>query len=114
MGQVDGLRALAEETNSARADRLASQEVLGVESTEELIAHLAAVTPADLQRVARDYLAPERGAGVYLGRSIADKILAARRDDGSSAIGSYAHQKKIGYWTPTAPLFKDALLPEWG
>ena len=57
---------------------------------------------------------PARGAGVELGRSVADRILAARRDDGSGTPGNYAYQKKISFWQPTAPLFKDALLPEWG
>ena len=66
-GQVEGLRALAEETNAARADRLAAQELLGVEPIEELAGRLSAVTPADLQRVARDYLQPERAVTVVVG-----------------------------------------------
>lgn len=59
-GQIEGLRALADETNAARADRLAGQQLLGGETTEELLARLSEVTPADVQRVARDYLQPER------------------------------------------------------
>lgn len=65
--QVEGLRALADETNAARADRLASQEVIGVELTEELVARLSDVTPADVMRVARDYLQPERTLIVIVG-----------------------------------------------
>ncbi len=69
-GQVEGLRALAEETNDARGDRLASREVLGTEPTDELIARLSEVTPADLQRVAREYLQPERTLVAIVGPPI--------------------------------------------
>lgn len=65
--QVEGLRALSDETNAARADRLASQEVIGVELTEELVARLSEVTPADVMRVARDYLQPERALIAIVG-----------------------------------------------
>jgi predicted Zn-dependent peptidase len=60
VGQIDGLRALAEETNAARAERLAAEAILGIESTEELIRAVGSVTPGDVQRVAREYLRPER------------------------------------------------------
>jgi len=67
VGQVEGLRALADETNAARAERLASQEMRSSESTEELVARLASVNPSDIQRVARDYLRPERALTAIVG-----------------------------------------------
>ncbi len=63
---------------------------------------------ADLQK------APGRDAGAELGRFSADRLLAARRDDGSAKIGKYAYKKNQGLWQPTAPHYRDALLPEWG
>jgi predicted Zn-dependent peptidase len=65
--QIEGQRALEDETNAARAERLANQEVLGEESTAELVARLSEVTPADLQRVAREYLQPERALTAIVG-----------------------------------------------
>jgi len=37
-----------------------------------------------------------------------------RSDDGSANVGLYSHKKNYASWVPTPPLFKDALLPEWG
>ena len=67
VGQVEGLRALSDETNAARAERLAAQEVLGAESTDELTARLSEVTPADIQRIIRDYLRPQRALIAIVG-----------------------------------------------
>src|SRR5204862_6835346 len=47
--------------------RLASQEMRTSESTEELVARLAGVNPSDIQRVARDYLRPERALTAIVG-----------------------------------------------
>jgi len=66
-GQIQGQRALEDETNAARADRLANQEVLGEEPTDELLARLSEVTPADVQRIAREYLQPERALTAIVG-----------------------------------------------
>ena len=52
--------------------------------------------------------------GVELGRHVADRILASRANDGSDRVGRYCFTEKPGFWVPTAPHFKDALLPEWG
>lgn len=63
---------------------------------------------ADLPRT------PGRDAGAELGRFMADRMLESRRDDGSSKTGKYAYKKIAGSWQPTAPQFRDALLPDWG
>jgi membrane-associated phospholipid phosphatase len=52
--------------------------------------------------------------GARLGRLVADRMLQARRHDGSSEAGSYSFKRNPGSWQPTAPHFKDALLPGWG
>jgi hypothetical protein len=57
---------------------------------------------------------PGRDAGAELGRAMADRMLEARKGDGSDNVGTYTHKNKVGLWQPTAPLFKNALLPKWG
>jgi hypothetical protein len=56
--------------------------------------------------------ARERGAG--LGRYVADRIVESRRDDGATQAGKYSYKDFPGAWRPTAPNYRDALLPEWG
>lgn len=58
--QIAGRQILADERNSARASRLASQEVLGTEPTEEFVRRIRTVTPQDVLRVAQMYLDPTR------------------------------------------------------
>lgn len=65
--QIAGRQILADETNSARASRLASQQVLGTESTEEFVRRIREVTPADVLRVAREYLEPDHSVLVAVG-----------------------------------------------
>ncbi|MSU77418.1 MAG: phosphatase PAP2 family protein [Gemmataceae bacterium] len=55
-----------------------------------------------------------REQGVSLGRHVAERILAARQDDGSMATGRHELRKTLGAWQPTVPNFHDALLPAWG
>lgn len=66
-GNIAGRQVLADETNSARASRLASREILGSESIEEFVRRIHEVTPADIQRVAQAYLDPERALVVLVG-----------------------------------------------
>lgn len=60
ISQIAGRQILADETNSARAMRLASQRVLGTESTEEYVQRVRQVTASDVQRVTQTYVDPER------------------------------------------------------
>jgi hypothetical protein len=57
---------------------------------------------------------PGRDGGADLGRFMADRILDARSDDGADKPGKYEHKRKLGCWLPTAPQYRDALLPDWG
>jgi zinc protease len=66
IAQISGRQILADETNSARAQRLASQRTLGTESTEEYVRRIRAVTPADVQRVAQTYIDPDRSVIVVV------------------------------------------------
>lgn len=69
---------------------------------DELAASLAAIADG----AAKD-------AGVALGQSIADQILALRAADGSDAVVPYTPGTEPGDWQPTPPAFAPALLPQW-
>jgi predicted Zn-dependent peptidase len=65
--QIAGRQILADETNAALAGRLASQEILGTESTEEFVRRIRQVTPDDILRVADAYLDPDHSLLVVVG-----------------------------------------------
>jgi predicted Zn-dependent peptidase len=67
ISQIAGQQILADEGNAARASRLASQEILGTEPTEEFVRRIRQVIPADVQRVAQTYLDPDRALLVVVG-----------------------------------------------
>ncbi len=56
---------------------------------------------------------PAETAGVAWGRSVADAILALRADDGSDTVVGFNGPEGANWWTPTAPAFAAALLPQW-
>jgi hypothetical protein len=54
-----------------------------------------------------------KDAGIALGESIADQILALRAADGSTAVLPYTPGTDPGDWQPTPPAFAPALMPHW-
>jgi hypothetical protein len=54
-----------------------------------------------------------KNAGIALGHSIADQILALRAVDGSTAVVPYTPGTEPGDWQPTPPAFAPALMPHW-
>jgi zinc protease len=60
ISQIAGQQVVADEGNAARASRLASEEILGTESTEEFVRKLRQVTPEAVQAVAQRYLDLDR------------------------------------------------------
>ncbi len=55
-----------------------------------------------------------RDDGADFGRFVADKMLESRRGDNSDWESRFDYKREPGFWQPTAPLFKEALLPHWG
>jgi hypothetical protein len=55
-----------------------------------------------------------RDQGAELGRSIADKMLEARKTDNADLESKFGYKNEPGKWQPTAPQFQQALLPHWG
>lgn len=56
---------------------------------------------------------PPEDAGVALGQSVADRILAIRSADGANDTVAYASGSQPGDWVPTPPGLLPALLPQW-
>ncbi len=52
--------------------------------------------------------------GVALGRSVAERMLAWRANDGSDRKGPFVSESGPGLWEPTPPDFAPPLLPHWG
>src|SRR4051812_16982182 len=56
---------------------------------------------------------PSEDAGVALGNLVADRMLALRASDGSTAVVIYPPGTAPGLWQPTPPAFAASLLPQW-
>ena len=54
-----------------------------------------------------------RDDGLALGRSVADRMLAWRANDGSARKGPVVAESAPGLWEPTPPDFTPPLLPHW-
>jgi hypothetical protein len=52
-------------------------------------------------------------AGIELGNTVADRIFAARRNDGARNQVAYNPSTAVGQWQPTLPNFEWALYPQW-
>jgi hypothetical protein len=57
---------------------------------------------------------PQKTAGITWGEFVASQILAARANDGSTAIVQPPGGSGPGVWIPTPPAFLPYLLPQWG
>src|SRR6184192_4529370 len=57
---------------------------------------------------------PQKTAGIVWGEFVANQILAARANDGSTAIVAPPGGSGPGMWIPTPPAFLPYLLPQWG
>ena len=54
-----------------------------------------------------------KAAGITLGQTIADLMIASRDQDGWDVAIAYQHGNEVGRWRPTEPKFVEALLPHW-
>jgi hypothetical protein len=52
--------------------------------------------------------------GVRIGREVADKLFALRKDDGAAAQTSYAFSEGAGVYQATPPMNMKPILPHWG
>jgi membrane-associated phospholipid phosphatase len=56
---------------------------------------------------------PGKTAGVRLGQGVAERMLACRANDGSNRRSDYIPGTGPGWWQPTTPDCRPALLPQW-
>jgi len=69
---------------------------------------------AALERSLRDVPdGPAKADGVRLGQQVAEDMLAWRARDGATTAVTYTPRRGAGYWRPTPPDFRQALLPQW-
>jgi hypothetical protein len=57
---------------------------------------------------------PQKAAGIVWGEFVANQILTARANDGSTATVLPPGGSGPGVWVPTPPAFLPYLLPQWG
>jgi hypothetical protein len=57
---------------------------------------------------------PARAEGLRVGREVADKLFALRKDDGSAAQTSYGFGKGVGVYQATPPMNMKPILAHWG
>src|SRR4030095_8072929 len=57
---------------------------------------------------------PQKRMGLRWGEIVGHKILAARVNDGSTAVVAPPSLSGPGYWEPTPAAFAPYLLPQWG
>jgi hypothetical protein len=56
---------------------------------------------------------PPKENGLRIGQEVAEKVFAARKDDGASAQASYAFSSGPGVYQATPPMNIDPILPQW-
>ena len=57
---------------------------------------------------------PAKTEGLRVGREVAEKLFALRKDDGSAAPASYEFGKGAGVYQATPPMNMKPILPHWG
>src|SRR5262249_12046292 len=56
---------------------------------------------------------PAKLESIRFGQAVAEAMLELRGQDGSTARVSYRPREGAGFWRPTPPDFRAALLPQW-
>jgi hypothetical protein len=96
-------------TSAPAAAATAAHRVL-VELYPARIAVLGRLLDESLQPIPES---DSKAAGVALGQSVAQSVLAWRQSDGSTKTETYAAGQGPGQWRPTPPGLRAPLLPHW-
>lgn len=57
---------------------------------------------------------PAKTAGIAWGKTVADRLVAARKDSGMTGTATFTPGETPGHWRPTPPLFRTFTLAHWG
>ena len=118
----DAVNAVTRTHRAYRVD-LTAPEATSPEAAAAVAAHrvLVALYPKQVERfdavLDRALATVADGAGkttgIHLGRGVAERLLDWRREDGAQRRVTYKPSFAAGYWRPTPPGFRAALLPQW-
>jgi hypothetical protein len=98
--------------------RGASPEAAAAQAAHDTLSALYPALKPTFDAALRDSLAaipdgPAEQMGIAVGRYTANKVLLARRNDGSDAVVPYAPGGDPGDWQPTPPALAASLFPQW-
>lgn len=96
----------------------ASVEAAAAEAAHDTLVALYPDRKATFDAALQDSLAaipdgPAERKGIAVGRSVAQKVLQARRHDGANAVVPYTPGTDPGDWQPTPPGFAASQFPQW-
>src|SRR4051812_17775425 len=100
------------------AARWASEEAAAATAAHDVLVRVLPAQQATLDAALTSSLAkvPDgraEDAGVAFGKLVAQSMIAARQDDGSTDVVTYVPGTGPDDWQPTPPAFAPAALPQW-
>jgi uncharacterized protein (TIGR03118 family) len=99
----------------ADASPVAAADAAGLVTASALFPNETAVFQATYQSVLASVPAGQgQDDGIAVGTAVGEQVLAARANDGSSAVMSYTPGTAPGDWRPTPAAFAPAQTPQWG
>jgi PAP2 superfamily len=103
----------------SRVPRSASREAAASAAAHDALVNLFPANASSFDTLHAAILAgipesPHKTAGIIWGEFVANRILAARANDGSNAVVAPPGGSGPGVWIPTPPAFLPYLLPQWG
>jgi PAP2 superfamily len=106
----------------ARAPASAATEAAVTAAAHTVLAALYPIDQPSFTSISADILSripagPSKDKGIAWGQSVAEQILAARSNDGSTATALWPGSDEPGQWRPTVSfggVVRPALLPLWG
>ena len=112
----DALNAIERRYESYRTGASAAEPGVSPDAAVAGAAHTALVALIPARRASFDAALGEveDRRGFRVGRQAAERVLAARHDDGAARNIKYIPGAKPGDYRPTAPDFTPAAFPQWG
>lgn len=99
-------------------DSATSREAAAAQAAHGVLSNLFPTRQAIYDSALANHLSavvdgPNKVAGIQLGNTVADGILALRSNDHSDYVTPYTPGNQMGDWVPTPPAYAPSLLPNW-